>query len=521
MKKINYLIYIIIISVIMILTMTNNAYAANATISASKTNVEKGTTVNITSNIIGAASWALDISCNGGSITKLDERAGTTDSGNNENKTIKLGTFVANEAGTYTISLSGYVVDGAGETPTRKNVSGNVVITVTEPKPPENNGNTGTNPSNNGGTTNKPTVTEPKFTSTSKTVYAKSDVNLRSSWSTESKAVKVEKGTELRLTGTSTEKVNGYTWYRVTYNGQIKYVVKDYITETKPEEEKSNNADLKALNIEGVTLEPAFSKDVLQYTAKLSEYDKKEIKVTAEAQEAKSVVKVEGNTNISLGENVITVAVTAEDGTVKTYKIILQNEKKTQLGLQSLKIKDIELKEFSTDKYQYEIDFKDLDKLEIEAIANTEGSTVEILGNENLKEGENCITIIVSSADEKEKVTYQIVANKEKKAATKEADQKLDMKKILIYAVIALIVLTLIIVLIVKYIKNNSESNMDYMYKDNLKEEEKVQTSEDEKSEIKNVEENKEEDSNKENTEKDENYNDETQTRRNKGKHSK
>lgn len=513
--KIN-LILIIMAVALMVLSTSSNA--ASAKINANN-EVEIGAPINISVTGSGV-QWDLKLLVNGQEIARSSE----LDNYEN-NKSINFSkSYTPTNIGELKIELKGSVTeytDGSTITSfTSKTV--NVKPKTTTQNPSGNTGNNqGGNTGNNGGTTNKPTVTEPKFTSTSKTVYAKSDVNLRSSWSTQSNAVKVEKGTELRLTGTSTEKVNGYTWYRVTYNGQIKYVVKDYITETKPEEEKSNNADLKALNIEGVTLEPAFSKDVLQYTAKLSEYDKKEIKVTAEAQEAKSVVKVEGNTNISLGENVITVAVTAEDGTVKTYKIILQNEKKTQLGLQSLKIKDIELKEFSTDKYQYEIDFKDLDKLEIEAIANTEGSTVEILGNENLKEGENCITIIVSSADEKEKVTYQIVANKEKKAATKEADQKLDMKKILIYAVIALIVLTLIIVLIVKYIKNNSESNMDYMYKDNLKEEEKVQTSEDEKSEIKNVEENKEEDSNKQNTEKDENYNDETQTRRNKGKHSK
>ena len=455
MRKMKYILTIIMISVVIIFMMINNVEAANATISASKTEVEKGTTINITANVSSAASWALDVSTSGGNLTKSDERVGSTNSGNNENVTVKLGTFVASTSGTYTISLSGYVVDG--ESLNKKNVSGSIKITVTEPKQPDNpsDGNTGNNQGgNNGGTNDKPTVTEPKFTSVSKTVYATGDINLRSSWSTSSNATKVAKGTELKLTGTSTEKVNGYVWYRVTYNGQIKYVANNLITEKKPEEEKSNNTNLKTLSIENVELSPAFSADVLQYTAKITEYKEKEIKVVAEAEDAKSTVKVEGNTNIVEGENVIGVEVTAEDGTKKTYKIILTNEKEaTTLGLQSLKIKDVELKGFSPDKFEYEVSFRDLEKLEIEAIANEEGAIIEISGNENLMEyGEHLITIMVSSADGTQVVTYQIKANKleQEMQSTKNG---LDIKNILICGVIALIILVLIILLIVKYVK--------------------------------------------------------------------
>lgn len=457
MRKIKYILNIIMLSVIIIFMMINNVEAANATISASKTDVEKGTTINITANISNAASWALDVSTSGGNLTKSDERVGSTNSGNNENLTVKLGTFVANEAGTYTISLSGYVVDG--ESLNKKNVSGNIKITVTAPKQPDNptDGNTGNNQGNNtgnnGGTTNKPTVTEPKFTSVSKTVYATGDINLRSSWSTSSSATKVAKGTELKLTGTSTDKVNGYVWYRVTYNGQTKYVANNLVTDKKPEE-KSNNTNLKTLSIENVELSPTFSADVLQYSAKINGYKEKEIKVIAEVEDEKATVKVEGNTNIIAGENVITAEVTAEDGTKKTYKIILTNEQEAiSLGLQSLKIKDVELKDFSPDKFEYEVSFKDLEKLEIEAIANEEGAIIEISGNENLTEyGEHLITIMVTSADGTQVVNYQIKANKLKQEI-QNTKNELDIKNILICGIAALIILALIIVLIVKYVK--------------------------------------------------------------------
>lgn len=488
MKKLNYFITIMVINVMLMFMMISNSYAANATISASKTNVEKGTSINITANISSAASWSLDVSASGGSLSKSEERVGTTNSGNNENATVKLGTFVANTAGTYTISLSGYVVDGdALDSPNpRKNVSGNVQIIVTDPNVGGNNGgstggnnggSTGGNTGTNNGGSSKPTVTEPKFTSKNETVYATGDINLRSSWSTSSNATKVSKGTELKLTGTSTEEVNGYVWYRVTYNGQIKYVAKNLITETKPEE-KSNNTNLQTLVIEGVELTPTFSANVTEYTVKLTNYKEQSLKINAEPEDTKSTVKVEGNEEIKVGENVISITVTAEDGTTKVYKVTVINEEKEALGLSSLVIKDIELKDFSPSKFNYEIEFKELDQLEIEAIANEEGATVEIIGNEGLIElGEHIITIMVTSADGEQIATYTITANK---VAVEEAKKEINMKSILICALIALVVLVAIIILIVKYVKGNSSAEVDYVYNDNLenKDENDIETKE-------------------------------------------
>lgn len=472
MKTKDLLSIIFVISIIFVSILQYNVYAANASITASKTSIEKGQTININANISSASSWALDAQASGGTFTKSDDRVGNTNSGNNENTTVKLGTFTANTAGTYTITLSGYVVDG--ETLSKTNVSGSVKITVNEPAttlPPSNGGSTGGNTGGStggntgGGTTTTPTA--PKFTDVSKTVYTNTDnVNLRASWSTSSAATTVPKGTELRLTGTSTEKVNGYVWYRVTYNGQIKYVSKELITETKPEE-KSNNANLKTLAIEGVELTPAFSTDVTEYSVKLVDFNGTDINVTAEAEDEKSVVKLVGNTDLKVGENIITVTVTAEDGTTKIYTITAVKEETTAFGLSSLTIKDVELKGFLTEKYDYKVSFEGLDKLEIEAIASEEGATIEILGNENLVEGENLITIIVTSADGSKTATYQIKATKLAVTAQEEV-KEINMKAILISALIALVVLVIIIILIVKYVKRNSLPVVDYEYHDNL-----------------------------------------------------
>lgn len=55
---------------------------------------------------------------------------------------------------------------------------------------------------------------------------------------------------------------------------------------------------------------------------------------------------------------------------------------------------------------------KDIDKLDITAIANDENMKIEILGNENFVEGQNLVSIIVTGEDEKDTVTYQIKVNK-------------------------------------------------------------------------------------------------------------
>lgn len=313
-----------------------------------------------------------------------------------------------------------------------------------------------------------PTVTEPKFTSTNKTMYATGDINLRSSWSTSSSATKIAKGTELTITGTSTEKVNGYVWYRVSYKGATKYVASSLLTSTKPkEEEKSNNANLKSLTVENQELVPKFSSTTTSYTIKVAK-DITKLELKAEPEDAKAKVTVQGNKQLKEGENNIVISVSAEDGTVKQYEIKATKEAETKiLGLQSLKIKNTNIETiFKPEQYDYEIEIKEETKLEIEAMANDEMATVEILGNEDLQEGENIITIIVSSQDGTQKVTYQIKANKIANVAPSVAKQ-VDVKLYVYIAIGAILLIALIIVIVYTITHRNQE---EYEYTDNIEE---------------------------------------------------
>lgn len=303
--------------------------------------------------------------------------------------------------------------------------------------------------------------TEPTFTDTNKTMYSTGNINLRTSWSTSSSATSIEKGTELTVTGTSKEKVNGYVWYRVSYNGQTKYVASSLLTSTKPEEEtKSDNANLKSLVVENFDIIPNFSSDVTEYTLDVTS-EVNELTIKAEPEDSKATVTIKGEKELKDGENTIIISVDAEDGTTKLYEIKVTKKDKTVFGLTSLKIKDANI-EFKPDVYNYSINIKsDVDILEIQAVASEEDATVEITGNEELKEGENIITIIVSSKDGEKKATYQIKATKEAVKEEKTPRNVQSNSKIYIYAGIGAVALIALIIVIVYTVKHRNEDDSE------------------------------------------------------------
>lgn len=483
MKKNIFKIGLIICSIIFTLYLCNtisNAASSNASIS--KTTVTVGDTFTVTIKADNAAG-TYSVSTNNSNATLTS--GSTSEFLENSSATL---TYKAVTAGTITITAKTEMTDldnSSNDVSTSKSFTVTINAASTGGNNNTGNGNTGNTSGNNTGSSSSgnssssttTTPAAPNFKDASKTVYtAKDSVNLRSSWSTSSSATTVPKGTELRLTGTSTEKVNGYVWYRVTFNGQIKYVNKDLITETKPEEEKepekSANVNLKTLSIEGVELTPVFSNDVTEYSAVLSNFEGKDLKVTAEAEDEKTTVSIEGNKNIKDGENVIMITVKAEDGTTKITTITVTKEETKAFGLQSLSINGKPIENFETDKLKYKISFTNSEKLEIEAVANEEGATVEIKGNENLVNGENEITIIVTSKDGERTVTYTIKANKLLVAEQKE-NKSLNLDNLLVCIIIVLITLILIVILALRYLKHNEKMNtIDNEYSDRFDEKE-------------------------------------------------
>ncbi len=175
-------------------------------------------------------------------------------------------------------------------------------------------------------------------------------------------------------------------------------------------EVKANNNNLKSIEIEGKELEPAFEKNITEYYL-VVDLDVDELEVVATAEHVKSTVEITGNTDLVEGENIITIIVTAENGDTKEYKILVtktDNIDATNANLKNLEVNGFNIfPSFSSKIYNYNLTInKIIKELKITAEAQDEKANIEITGNENLKEGENTISIIVTAQDGITKRTY-------------------------------------------------------------------------------------------------------------------
>lgn len=332
-------------------------------------------------------------------------------------------------------------------------------------KAKSSSGSSSSSGNSNSGSSENTKPSAPSFTSVNETVYATDSVNVRSSYSTSSSIIgSLSKGESVTRTGKSS------SWSKVTYNGQTAYISSDYLTTVKPtettkeddkkedEEEKSNTKNLKLLTVENYELEPKFDPEVTEYNLTVGT-DVEKLEVSAIPQDENSKVEITGNTDLLLGENTINIKITAEDETVKIYKINVSKIEEVSLQLSKLEIENYTLTpEFSQDIYEYTLNIGDtsITSLNVIASSNTQNAVIEIAGNNELKLGKNIITVLVK--DEENTTVYQIVVNISEEynvvAKTEMNDNDLYM-----YTGIAagILILIMIIIAIVKKIKNGDE----------------------------------------------------------------
>ena len=279
----------------------------------------------------------------------------------------------------------------------------------------------------------------------------------------------------------------------IPVNKIITIVVKTASKPTTPEEPAKKSSEARLSNI---WFEPkeydfsGFKRDKTEYSVEVPN-EAKEITVKASTVNSKAKVSGTGKVSLKEGNNTIKLTVTAEDGTKKTYTLNVnrlktneqQPEEKpqenttneetqqsnetdnqstnigenvVQKGLSNLTIENIQLSpKFSSNVYEYTVGItEDLSSLQIKTtLANTEDS-VEIAGNENLKEGENIITILVTSKETGEVTTYQIIVNKnitkEEIKASWFAPATWGKEEKIVISIIGVLVLIIIVSIIIK-----------------------------------------------------------------------
>ena len=258
---------------------------------------------------------------------------------------------------------------------------------------------------------------------------------------------------------------------------------------------KSNNANLKNLGIR--------PNDFSGFTANKTEYavevpnEVENIEIYAVKGTDGQTISGTGNKTLTEGENAFNVTVTAEDGTTKKiYTINIRRKAKDEttnteesedttdntengeeqpkevFGLSELGITGFDLDpEFKTDIFEYKLQLKeDKDKLDIITVATEANSNITITGNENLKNGENIITILVTNETGDKTATYQITVNKDIEtkdntiAEEQERIQQEKQKKIIILSASAAFVVIVGVIAIIVIIKKSKASTVQIPY---------------------------------------------------------
>lgn len=412
-KKFSFITISLIL--IIIWTLTGQVQAAGSfVVSKSSVSLTEGetTTFNVS---VSNCEGKFTISSSDSSIVKVSSGAVWP----TEQKAETI-TITALKAGTATITVT--ATDVADNSTEPQEVTGSKSISVTVKAKSTSGSNSGSG-NNTGGSTTKPstpTTTAPKFTSVNETVYATDDgINVRKSYSTSSKALgSLKKGESIKRTGIATTKTSdGITWSKVTYNGQIAYVSSSYLTKTKPAEDKPKTEEPK--------------------------------ENTTSNEEVNNTTSEENNetTNNEIDNNNTVENTTTTDGS---------------LGLSSLEIAGVNFSDgFDPNKHSYGLKLNFYVKsLDITTKANKEGAKIEIIGNHDFVEGENNVTILLTSADGNETATYQIKVTVPSEVAT-APQNNIQFYLTCGSAIVIAIIVIAIITAIYRKVSNGSKNDKD------------------------------------------------------------
>lgn len=192
---------------------------------------------------------------------------------------------------------------------------------------------------------------------------------------------------------------------------------KTYTVNVTRKDDRSGNNNLSSLKVNGGDLNPNFNKGTTTYTLDVP-YSISSLSVTAKAEDSKAKVTVSGNNNLVAEETTpVTITVTAENGSKKTYTINVKRGKDPNKKLSDnnylTKLNPsigILSPVFDKEKSDYEIWLPyEVDKISFDyQVEDTKYATTKLEGNDILQPGiSNVYKIIVKAESEKER-TYTI-----------------------------------------------------------------------------------------------------------------
>lgn len=458
------------IGVTLLMLLFNTVNAATYSVTPSNTNIQVGDSVTVTVKAT-AGAWGININSGGlsGDTTGL---AGQTDTTSNKNVS-KTYTFTANKAGTYTINVSGDITDFDTDQITK--ISKPITVTVAEKTQPTQQQNQQQTQQQ------QPTQQQNQqqaatYKDTNQTLYIiNNGTNVRKEAVSGAVITSLKAGTSVQVTGTGS---NG--WSRVNINGQTGYIKTSLLTSTKPteeqqkeeekqedkKEEKSTNKALKDLVIENYKLSPEFSSEVTKYSLEVKG-DVDKLGITPVLQDDKSKFTIEGNENLKVGNNIVKVTVTAEDGTTRIYTIAVSKTNEGSTDVEMIRLKDLKVNNlnlqpsFSPETTNYVIEMDDPSTFKIaDIVATPEDETVDVSISEsvNTDKSEKIITIMLEDKEGTKTGVYQITV---KKASSNPIDALKNNKDNKIYYILGGIIAVLVVLIIIVIILLKKTSNSD------------------------------------------------------------
>lgn len=167
----------------------------------------------------------------------------------------------------------------------------------------------------------------------------------------------------------------------------------------------SSDVCLTRLTLQEARISPDFDCDITEYTAEVP-YWITEVSALYQTSEPNATVAVTNNNNLEVGDNTVTVTVTAEDGTTtKDYQLTVHRREDTAFSSRLVNLwtnTGTWDDDFAPEKLYYEVDVDStVSQVQVGGIVeDIDGpATVEGLGNHTLTTGNNIIQVVVTATD--------------------------------------------------------------------------------------------------------------------------
>lgn len=211
------------------------------------------------------------------------------------------------------------------------------------------------------------------------------------------------------------------------------------------------NNTLKSIKINGEEVKINDNKEIT-FTTKL---DKIKIEVNANSDRVKSITGT-GEKNIVYGANEFEIIVTAENGDIRTYKLVVNRLSDNRLSKLTINGKDIDLKD-NIYNYNFEVD-SDIDKVKIDAkLQDEKNKFVDGYGSRtinNLESNKTKVVLKIKGQDGND-VTYIINIIKKDKDKSEEDINKNIKTGVASICLVAIIALVTLLIGIIAYRKRN------------------------------------------------------------------